>query len=105
MIYVQLTPNEYIMAAHVGFMRQTSNICRGRNDARSIVHSMLLQALSGTQIRVYIFLQQHGEHTTIEIKRALNMKNYTVVTALHDLQFVKLIKKDKKGKGAKWKIR
>lgn len=33
MIYVQLTPNEYIMAAHVGFMRQTSNICRGRNDA------------------------------------------------------------------------
>lgn len=75
------------------------------NDARSIVHSMLLQALSGTQIRVYIFLQQHGEHTTIEIKRALNMKNYTVVTALHDLQFVKLIKKDKKGKGAKWKIR
>lgn len=74
------------------------------SDARAIVRSMLLQALSGTQVQVYTFLQQNGEHTAQQIAGMLRMNKDTVKNALAALHEMQLASNDNRTKGAKWKI-
>lgn len=38
-VAVTLTPSEYLFAAHAGFLRQATNVCRGRRDAYGYVGS------------------------------------------------------------------
>ena len=75
------------------------------SDARAIVRSMLLQALSGTQIQVYTFLQQNGEHTAHQVAGMLRVSYDTARIALLALQDMQLVSNDNKPKGAKWKIK
>lgn len=74
------------------------------SDARAIVRSMLLQALSRTQIQVCTFLQQNGEHTAQQIAGMLRMNKDTVKNALAALHEMQLVSNDNRAKGAKWKV-